>query len=65
MTMNLNYNLNSETKSFETEKTNIVNNIKIDIPNYSMKIEDIELDLSKYKNNKPTRKIIRGRLLDE
>lgn len=63
--MNQNYNLNNETIGYEGNKNNVIDNIEINIPNYSTKMEEVQVDLSKYRNNKPTREIVRGRLLDE
>ena len=63
--MNQNYNLNNETIGYKENKNNVIDNIEINIPNYSTKMEEVQVDLSKYRNNKPTREIVRGRLLDE
>lgn len=63
---NPNYNLDSNiTKNVVLKDGNKISDIKFDIPNYSIDIEQINVDLSKYKNNKPTRKIIRGKLINE
>ncbi len=66
MMNNQDYNLeNNITKDVEIKDVNRISDIKFDIPDYSIDIEQINVDLSKYKNNKPTREIIRGKLLDE
>ena len=63
---NPNYNLDSNiTKNVVLKDENKISEIKFDIPNYSIDIEQINVDLSKYKNNKPTREIIRGKLINE
>lgn len=63
---NPNYNLDSNiTKNVVLKDGNKISDIKFDIPNYSIDIEQINVDLSKYKNNKPTREIIRGKLINE
>lgn len=63
---NPNYNLDSNiTKNVVLKDRNKISDIKFDIPNYSIDIEQINVDLSKYKNNKPTREIIRGKLINE
>lgn len=62
----LNYNLNNNnTNGVKNENIDKIDDIKVDIPDYSINIEPINVDLSKYKDNKPTREVIRGKLLNE
>lgn len=64
--MDPNYNLNNNnTNGVKNENTDKIDDIKVDIPDYSINIEQINIDISKYKNNKPTREVIRGKLLNE
>lgn len=67
MIQNQNYNLNNDIDLYSkyTKNDDIIN-IDIDFSNNKKEItEEFEFDLSKYKNNKPVRKVIRGSIVNE
>lgn len=66
MIQNPNYNLNDDIDLYSKyTKNGDMINIDIDFSNKKETTNGFELDLSKYKNNKPVRKIIRGSIVNE
>ena len=62
---NKNYNVNNSTENANNIENNKI--VNIDISSYTFNnigSNSFEIDVSKYKNNKPIRKIIRGSIIN-